>query len=316
MPPPAPTTPIINVAAAVIFAPDGRFLLAQRPVGKPWAGYWEFPGGKFEPGEDESQALARELHEELGIEVDQAWPWITRVFAYPERTVRLHFHRVPRWHGEPHGKENQALAWQSPENVTVAPLLPANAPVLKALALPPVYAITGAARFGMNDFLNRVQVALERGVRLIQVREHDMPAERLEQFARRVIKIAQIEGARVLINGDQALAVRVQADGVHWPAHQLMNLKARPDLPLCAASCHNRAELDRAAELELDFVVLSPVLSTPSHPGVTGLGWPAFAGMIRNYPLPVYALGGMRLEYLTQAMEHGAHGASLLSGIW
>ena len=130
-----------------------------------------------------------------------------------------------------------------------------------------------------------------------------------------MIKIAHFSGARVLINGDQALAVRVQADGVHWPAHQLMNLKARPDLPLCAASCHNRAELDRAAELELDFVVLSPVLSTPAIQAL-----PASAGRPfrndPNYPLPVYALGGMRLEYLTQAMEHGAHGASLLSGIW
>src|SRR5678816_2661152 len=76
----------IEVAAAVIQRPDGAFLLAQRPPGKVYAGYWEFPGGKAEPGEPAAQALSRELHEELGIEVETAYPWITRVFTYPHGT--------------------------------------------------------------------------------------------------------------------------------------------------------------------------------------------------------------------------------------
>src|SRR5947199_6567145 len=88
---------VIEVAAAVIQRPDGRFLLAQRPPGKVYAGYWEFPGGKVEPGELAERALARELHEELGIDVRSSYPWITREFVYPHGHVRLNFYRVLDW---------------------------------------------------------------------------------------------------------------------------------------------------------------------------------------------------------------------------
>ena len=92
---------IVEVAAAVLTQPDGRVLLAQRPSGKAYAGYWEFPGGKVEPGESLEAALARELHEELGIVVSQSCRWITRVFEYPHATVRLNCFRVFGWRGEP-----------------------------------------------------------------------------------------------------------------------------------------------------------------------------------------------------------------------
>src|SRR4030065_852553 len=87
-------TKIVEVAAAVLQRPDGSFLLAQRPPDKIWAGYWEFPGGKIEPGETPYHALVRELREELGITVTTAYPWLTRVFTYPPATVRLNFFRV------------------------------------------------------------------------------------------------------------------------------------------------------------------------------------------------------------------------------
>src|SRR3954468_10434593 len=92
----------VEVAAAVLQRADGSFLLAQRPPGKVYAGYWEFPGGKVEPGERVDEALARELHEELGIRIAGSYPWLTRVFTYPHATVRLNFRRVTRWQNEPH----------------------------------------------------------------------------------------------------------------------------------------------------------------------------------------------------------------------
>src|SRR4030067_1830125 len=93
-------TKIVEVAAAVLQRPDGSFLLAQRPPDKIWAGYWEFPGGKIESGETPYHALVRELREELGIEVETAYPWITRRFTYPHATVRLNFFGVREWRGE------------------------------------------------------------------------------------------------------------------------------------------------------------------------------------------------------------------------
>ena len=120
---------IVEVAAAVLQRPDGSFLLAQRPPDKIWAGYWEFPGGKIEPGETSHHALVRELREELGITVTTAYPWITRVFTYPHATVRLNFFRVTAWSGELHPHEGQQFAWQHLPDISVAPVLPANAPI-------------------------------------------------------------------------------------------------------------------------------------------------------------------------------------------
>src|SRR5262245_41277082 len=162
---------VIEVAAAVIERPDGSFLLAQRPAGKVYAGYWEFPGGKIEAGEAPAAALARELHEELGIDVTNAYPWITRTYTYPHGTVLLRFFRVTAWNGQPHPREEQAIAWQRLDAPLVEPMLPANAPVLAALALPLEYAITNASEVGVPAMLSLLEKRLQGSLRLIQVRE-------------------------------------------------------------------------------------------------------------------------------------------------
>jgi len=124
---------VVRVAAAVILRADGAVLLAQRPPGKPYAGYWEFPGGKLEPGETPAHALARELVEELGIGVVRAAPWLVQEFVYPHAHVELNFFRVFAFEGEPVSHDGQAFAWQDPRAIDVAPLLPANTRVLAAL---------------------------------------------------------------------------------------------------------------------------------------------------------------------------------------
>ena len=115
---------IVRVAAAVVVHPDGRVLLAQRPPGKHYAGYWEFPGGKLEAGEEPADALARELREELGIAVTRAAPWITQEFVYPHAHVELHFFRVFGYTGNPVGHDGQAFAWQRPGAFDVKGLPP------------------------------------------------------------------------------------------------------------------------------------------------------------------------------------------------
>ncbi len=308
--------PLVNVAVAVVQRADGRVLLTERPHNKVLGGYWELPGGKFNAGERPQQALARELREEIGIEIERAHPWIVYEHEYPDKRVRLHLFRVTAWHGTPHGREGQRLSWEDPEAVGVAPLLPANGTVLEALRLPTLYAITNAAKYGIAEFLDRLECALERGVHLIQVREPKLAPGQLAQFARRVIERAHRYGARVLVNGDETLARQVGADGVHSTSEQLRRLSTRPATGLWAASCHNAEELARAAALGADFVVLSPVLPTASHPEGESLGWERFAQLVHGYSLPVYALGGMRPELLDTAMRYGAHGIAMLSGVW
>jgi 8-oxo-dGTP diphosphatase len=306
----------VEVVAAVLMREDGRFLLGQRPAGKVYAGYWEFPGGKIEQGETPAAAVARELHEELGIEINRAHPWIIRDYDYAHAAVRLRFYRVFEWSGELHGRENQLFAWQRPEAISVDPVLPANAPILRALRLPPVYGITNAAELGEREFLRRLERALAGGLRLVQVREKEMAAEALGRFAARVVKLAHAADARVLINADAALAARVGADGVHLTATQLAGLDRRPAVDLVGASCHDAEELARACELGADFAVLGPVQPTPSHPGAPGMGWDAFAALLQDNPLPVYALGGLAPADLNAACERGAHGISMMRGAW
>ncbi len=306
----------VEVAAAVLEKPDGTFLLAQRPQGRIWAGYWEFPGGKLEPSESARDALSRELKEELGIEVLTAYPWITRVFVYPHAKVRLHFFRVVKWGGQLHPHEGQQFSWQHVKDVKVSPLLPANEPVLRALALPSLYAISNVSELGETEFLLRLQRKLDEGMRLIQVREKGMPRVVLENLANRVVSLAHGSGARVMINADVDLANEVGADGVQLSASQLASLKERPKVRLCSASCHNLEELRRAEELGCDFALLSPVLPTKSHPGAVTLGWEGFAEIVKGSSIPVYALGGLSRQDMTTAWQHGAHGISLLRGAW
>ena len=295
---------MIEVAAGVLLRADGAFLLAQRPAGKVYAGYWEFPGGKMEPGEPPAQALARELHEELGIEIGEAYPWLTRVFTYPHGTVRLRFYRILSWQNEPHPREDQAIAWQRPEAPTAVPMLPANAPVLASLGLPAEYAITAARQLGTAQMLARLEQALERGLKLLQVREPDLDDAGRRLFTEQAIGLAHRHGCKVLTKARFA-----GADGIHFTAAELMALKDRP-LGLVAASCHTRAELERAMALELDFAVLGPVKDKAS------IGWERFAELAAGSSIPVYAIGGLSPADRHEAWRAGAHGVAMIRAAW
>ena len=122
------SAPPIDVAVCIMMKANGDVLLAQRHTGKPYAGYWELPGGKVEAGEDIFTALQREMREELGVNILSASPWCGVEHVYPHAHVRLHFYIAKEWQGEPQSLENQAFAWQG--EVAVEPLLPATVPLL------------------------------------------------------------------------------------------------------------------------------------------------------------------------------------------
>lgn len=305
----------VEVAAAVIERPDGTFLMACRPEGKAYAGWWEFPGGKVEVGETARDALVRELQEELGITVTGAYPWISRFYDYPHAQVNLRFFRVGAWQGEPHPHEGQQLAWTHASQPEVTPILPANGPILRGLSLPLVYAISDVEHLGVDVFLNRLEERLAAGLRLVQLREKQMPADDFAKLAQAVAERCHAAGAQLLLNGDIELAGELGA-GVHLTSKQLISLQQRPELSWVAASCHDGEELARAIELGADFAVLSPVLPTASHPGAPTLGWPRFAELLAHCPIPVFALGGLTDADLDLARGHGAHGVALKGQAW
>jgi 8-oxo-dGTP diphosphatase len=309
-----------EVSAAVIerSGADGsiEFLLGQRAPGTFYPGFWEFPGGKVEPGETPQAALVRELREELGIEAVRSDPWLRRQHEYEHAHVRLNFFRVREWHGKLCDHVHSALAWQRADALNVAPMLPANAPVLAALALPDFYAITHAYQIGVDAQLLALAHALEGGLKLVQLRERALDAARRSAFVHAAVDLCHQYGARVLVNGDVVLAEAAAADGVHLPAQQLAVLTSRPDLPLVAASCHSAAELEMAAGLGCDFAVFGPVRATATHPDVAGIGWENFAAAVAVPPLPTFALGGLTRADRDIAQRAGAHGIAAIRAAW
>ncbi len=131
--PRSPDRSLVHVAVGVLLRGDGAFLLTSRPQGKVYAGYWEFPGGKLESGETVTQALRRELEEEIGITLQDCTLWKTECIDYPHALVQLNFCKVTQWAGTLEMRESQAFAWQQLP-VTVKPVLPGTVPVLTWLA--------------------------------------------------------------------------------------------------------------------------------------------------------------------------------------
>lgn len=307
---------VVDVAAAVILRPDGSYLLGQRPEGTPYAGWWEFPGGKVEPGESVRDALVRELQEELEITVTRAYPWLTRQFDYPHALVRLHFFQVEAWSGTVRDHQHSALAWQAPDQAVVEPMLPANAPILKALRLPRQLAITRAGEIGVTAQLQQLERRLVDGLRLVLVREPALQPDARRTFAREALLRVRQHGGQLILHQDWQLAEELGADGVHLPARELNLAGTRPALPWVGASCHNREELERAAQLELDYALLGPVLPTASHPGQAALGWASFTALAADTSLPLFALGGMTPEDQDEARTAGAHGVAGIRAFW
>ncbi len=315
-------TKLVQVAVAILMKPDGEYLLASRPNGKGWAGWWEFPGGKIESGETPEHALIRESQEELGITPTQIQPWIKRRYDYPAthdaeaKTVLLHFFFVHAWQGELQAREGQQFAWQHPQKLNVTPVLPANAPIMQALSLPPVYAISNVQEMGEPAFLQALKQQLDQGLQLLQIREPQLDNEALAQLSEKVLTLCAPYNCRCLLNSSPEQAQQLGYQGVHLNSQRLLALTQKPDNLLVGASCHNAEQLQQAQALQLDFALLSPVLPTKSHPEATELGWEKFGEMLNGLEIPVYGLGGMRQEHLSQAQACGARGIAMQRAHW
>jgi 8-oxo-dGTP diphosphatase len=313
---------MLHVMAGVLRDAQGRVLLAQRPPGKHLAGMWEFPGGKLEPGESPELALVRELREELAIDVrpQEGAPLIRIPWRYGERGLLLDAWLFTHWQGMPQSLEGQALQWRMPWEIDLATLAPADRPILQALRLPPVYAITPADVMPdqADAWHAKVTAALERGARLIQLRLPAWSSEQVRALAARLQASAVQHDAHLLLNGDIEGARRLgQGVGVHLKSAQLDELVERP-LPwsqLIGASGHDAGQLAKAAQLA-DFATLSPVAPTSSHPQAAVLGWPQFHALAESAALPVYALGGMTPAQADVARSHGAQGIAGIGAFW
>ena len=312
-----PSIPYIDVVAAILRDAQGRVLIAERPAGKPLAGFWEFPGGKLEPGEPPFDALKRELHEELGIDVRRAHRLLRYSHDYPDRRVRLDVWRVTRYDGSVTAREGQALAWASVEDMRGRELLPADGPIVAALKLPPFMLVTPEPG-DTERFLAGLRRSLEAGVDFVQFRAPGLDTGRYGALARRVVALCRDHGARVHLNSDAALARDAGADGVHLSQARLRSLEGRWDAQGLALgiSCHSAEEIRLALAHRPDYISLGAVSGSESHPGAKPLGWERFTELTALSSVPVYAIGGMEPEDLEKTRSHGGHGIAAIRGLW
>jgi 8-oxo-dGTP diphosphatase len=303
--------------AAAILNGNGEVLLARRLDHVHQGGLWEFPGGKMASGETPEQALARELEEELGIVPDDYRRLIQVPHRYPDQAVHLDVWRVQAFGGTPRGRQGQAISWVSPENLAHWAMPAANRPICTAVRLPAEYLITPEPD-DPREFLLALEHSLRAGIRLVQLRARGLSLFDLRRLARQSVLLCRDYGAALLLNGEPEQALELGAAGVHLRSAQLAALSQRPLTRdhWVGASCHTPDELTRAAQLGVDFAVLSPVLSTPSHPERTPLGWRTFARWVESCPMPVYALGGVGRRQIETAWRAGAQGVAGVRALW
>ena len=317
--------PIIHVVAGAIFDARGRVLLARRDGPREHAGLWEFPGGKVEPGETPLQALARELHEEIGIRIGDAEPLICVPHRYGEKRIALDVYRITRHTGRVRGMEGQAVSWVEPARLANYSMPAADKPVVAALRQSSCYLITPEPSVNFDAFLESIERALADGVKRIQLRSRQLPADALRTLAGQVASRCAAQGAELLLNsggeGGIAAARRIAEDlriGLHLTSSDLERIDARPleaALP-AGASCHDLAQLQKAERIGMDFTVLGPVAETASHPHASLLGFPGFAALREHVVLPMYALGGLTRADHAAARAHGAQGIAGIRGLW
>ncbi|WP_444679356.1 Nudix family hydrolase [Halomonas sp. E19] len=309
----------VHAAAAAIISSDGKkALIARRPSNVDHGGLWEFPGGKLAPYETGLEGLKRELHEELGVEIRRAQPLIRIHHEYPDKHILLDVWQVHEFSGEPFGREGQAVRWVPLEELVSYPFPAANLPILQAVMLPTEYLITDEES-DEGLFVACLERALvEDGVRLVQLRAKTLDETAYLARAERALALCRQYGSRLLLNGEPALLGTVDADGIHLTSERLMQLERRPiaEGKWLSASTHDQTQLTQAARIGCDFVTLSPLRTTPSHPEVAPMGWHDFQQLVERAAMPVFALGGMTRFDANHARAVGAQGIASIRDFW
>lgn len=316
---------ILTVAAGIISDSSGRVLITQRRADVPFAGYWEFPGGKVKPPETPLAGLARELTEELGITITATQPLITVHHDNPitQRRLWLVVYRVLSYHGQPSGCEGQPLRWCHPADLDPAAFPPLDRPVIRALQLPTCYLITPEPAGDVAAFVSQLDSALQTGVQLVQLRAKSLTDGEYAQLAQLVSGICQQYSAQLVLNRPLASLQTgafnaIAHHGWHLTAADLAPLTERPAAApaLLGVSCHTADDLRHAQQIAAEYALLSPVQATRSHPDAAPLGWEQFSQLVATANLPVYALGGVDRAHLNQVWQCGGQGIAAIRGLW
>jgi len=311
------TRPFIDVVIGVLKR-DDKVCLSVRQSHQSFAEHWEFPGGKVEAHETSIEALKREFKEELAVDTMGWQPLIQIPWHYDNVSVRLHAFITDEFIGEPKGHEGQKVEWHSVTNLRKLNFPAANAGLITAIELVDQYMITG--KFSdVEEAKMKLVNALEKGVKLCQLRAKDLSPQAFVELAQEFIPVCHAFGTKVLLNGQVELLEQLpDADGIQLASNAIYDFDKRPihKEKLLGISTHTEEDIQQAIRLDADFLLLSPVKETSSHPGVSGIGWQEFERKASEIPIPVFALGGMSLMDVDEAKKRGGQGVAAISSFW
>jgi 8-oxo-dGTP diphosphatase len=319
---------IVHVAVGVIFdcgpTDDGNILIAKRADHQHQGGLWEFPGGKVEEGESASQALQRELEEELGLqcELEDMTPLISIPFHYPDKSVLLDVwavHNVIRF-DKRIGKENQPLRWVEKADLKAYDFPAANKAIINALLLPKQIAIS-QDHSDADVILAQVATTLKNHHNVwLQLRAPSLDQLQYTQLAMKLYGICHEAGSKLIWNCPLDWYQVAFADGLHLSRKNYADAKTHsnnigqrpiPEHQWLSMACHNLAELEVAHDMA-DYVLVSPVKETSTHRQATPLTWSGFNVISQQARIPCYALGGMNISDITSAVQQGGQGIAAI----
>ncbi len=308
----------ICVAVGVVIDRNEKILLTKRAPDVHQGDLWEFPGGNIKYSEDPFTALIRELNEEVGIVVQKARPLIKFNYNYPDQSLLIDVWIVSDWEGKAYGREGQEFKWVQTTELAEIQMPSANKVILNAIRLPSLYLVCPKVKGSTKDYLERIENCLKAGVRLLQLRCGEEIIETHPQLINQVLDLCNYYKSKLLLNSAPEQASLHKVHGVHLSSSRLMQLNERSlnNNYYVAASCHNLHELKHACKIDVDFVVLSPVEQTKSHPETEPLGWDKFSKLAENITVPIFALGGMQPQHIITAWNHGAQGIAIQNYIW
>jgi 8-oxo-dGTP diphosphatase len=302
----------IKAVVGVLRNSKQQILIAKRQAHQFMSGFWELPGGKIEEHESDQEAIIRELKEELGVIVTELSIHQTMAYQYTDRIIELGIYNINQYQQVPTGVEGQEIAWSNIDNLQNFNLLPTMTAFINSITLPNKYWISPSSNHQSDEWMRKFDEKLKQGISLIQLRSKTKLAV---EFIKDLYSKCQQHNVKLLLNTTDKSFDETYCDGWHLTTNEMLKLNSRPcaDDKLLSASTHSLDEALKAQEMGADFVVISPVQATQTHPDTVPIGWEAAQEVVNKLNIPVYFLGGMTLNDLDKTLEIGAQGIAGVS---
>ena len=301
-----------------VLVKEDMVLISRRKRRDRLGGEWELPGGKNEPGETNFDTLRRELKEEIGISIISARPLINVTKKLENRLLSLDVFEVLNWSGFPQGTEGQEIKWISKDAIFSYSFPLYNTAINIAITLPILAFVTPPLLNDVDEYIKKILRIAKSGVKLIQLRPQLADYNKIEQIAVRMNDQLRAMGVILMLNGKVSYFNSSLFQGLHLSQSEAAKYTDRPisKSVLLSTSCHDVAELEHALRIGVDFVYLSPIKRTRTHPDRAPLGWSRLHELVERSSVPVFALGGLSYLDVVSARQIGCQGIAVQSSLW